>query len=219
MLLIISSSSFVFVILCLAVGVVLFIRNQNMKQDTNPSSDETTDDQKDSSTKEHGGEWKQTGITFYGQSKQDDNGVGFAGVDLFKHGEAGLTFNGSPLFPVAIFQGDAAGMLWKIIEVKSDAFTKNKTMYGHIVDVCNSSQDVCKKNSSKYGGYLVDIHRTAFEYVGADDGLHKGAYRQVGELKPSKISPNIWLKDGTVACTCTGECKGNDVSWKNRSKC
>lgn len=190
------------------------------KADESNESNDSSSDKKSggSGTKESGGDWKKTGITFYGQNKADDNGTGFAGVDLFKHGTAGLTFEGKPLFPVAVFQGDAAGMLWKIIEVKSDAFTKNKTVYGHIVDVCNSGESVCKKNTAKHG-YLVDIHKTAFSYVGADDGLHAGEFRKVGELKPSKISANIWLKEGTVACSCSGGCKGNDVKWIKHSKC
>ena len=202
-------------------ALVIFLRRN--KETTTASQPDTSaassDDTSTSTGSETGGDWKPTAITFYGQSKADDNGTGFAGVDLFRHGEAGLTFNGKPLFPVAIFQGSAAGMLWKIIEIKSGAFTNNKTMYGHVVDVCNSGQDVCKTNSSKHGKYLVDIHKTAFTYVGLDDGLHEGEYRKVGELRPSKISQNIWLKDGTVACSCTGGCKGNDVKWIKHSKC
>ena len=164
------------------------------------------------------GTWKKTGITFYGQSKADDNGIGFAGVDLFKHGTAGLKFDGKPLFPVAVFQADAAPLLWKVIEIESDSFTNNMTVYGHVVDVCNSGQDVCKRNTSKHG-FLVDIHKTAFEYVGADDGLHAGQYRLAGELKPSDLPGSVFLKDETVACSCTGSCSGGSVKWKKRSTC
>lgn len=163
--------------------------------------------------------FKPTGITFFGQSKADDNGVGFVGVDLFKHGTAGLQFNGKPLFPAAVFQGDAAGLLWSVLEVRSDSFTKNKSVYVHIVDVCNSSQDVCKTNKSKHG-FLVDIHNTAYEYVGVNDGVLKGEYRLAGHLKPGSILSNIWLKsDDYIACSCTGSCKGSDVKWTKRSNC
>ena len=220
LLLVLSCIAFLVAIASMCTLVIFLRRKKETSDTSSASSDDASASSDDASTgSETGGDWKTTAITFYGQSKADDNGTGFAGVDLFRHGEAGLTFNGKPLFPVAIFQGSAAGMLWKIIEVKSNAFTNNKTMYGHVVDVCNSGQDVCKTNSSKHGKYLVDIHKTAFTYVGLDDGLHKGEYRKVGELRPSKISQNIWLKDGTVACSCTGGCKGNDVKWIKHSKC
>lgn len=166
----------------------------------------------------HDGTWKTTGITFYGQDAKDDNGVGFAGVDLFKHGTAGLKFDGKPVFPVAVFQADAAPLLWKVLEIKSDAFTKTRTVYGHVVDVCNSGQDVCRRNTAKHG-FLVDIHKTAFDYVGADDGLHIGQYRVAGEIKPSGMPSSVFLKDGTVACSCTGSCNGGSVKWKKRSVC
>jgi len=163
--------------------------------------------------------FRTTGITFFGQSQADDNGVGFAGVDLFKHGTAGLQFNGQPLYPAAVFQGDAAGMLWSVLEVRSDQFPKNKTVYVHVVDVCNSGQDVCKRNTAKYG-YLVDIHNTAKDYIGVNDGLLRGQFRKVGDLRPSKITGNIWLKgDDYIACSCTGKCAGDDVKWTKRSAC
>ena len=166
-----------------------------------------------------GGEFKTTGITFFGQSKADDNGIGFVGVDLFKHGTAGLQFNGKPLYPAAVFQGDAAGLLWSVLEVRSDAFKNNKSVYVHIVDVCNSGQSVCKTNRAKHG-FLVDIHNTAAQWVGINDGILQGQFRKVGHLKPGSIAPNIWLKpDDYIACSCTGTCSGNDVKWTARGSC
>lgn len=205
------------VLLLATVALAVLLWWMNRRPATKPATAESSGSS--GSSESIGGDWKKTGVTFYGQSKADDNGIGFAGVDLFKHGEAGLKFNGKPLFPVAVFQGDAAEVgLWSVLEIRSDGFTNEPSVYGHVVDVCNSGQDVCKTNTAKHG-FLVDIHKTAFEYVGADDGLLFGEYRRVGSLDPGAIDADIWLKDGTIACSCTGTCKGNDVKWVPRKKC
>ena len=220
MLIVISLLVVICVVVVSSIAGVIFIRYRNVHADSTKSTQSSDSSISGSSPAAHtgGGAWKKTGVTFYGQSKADDNGVGFAGVDLFKHGTAGLKFDGKALFPVAVFQADAASLLWKVIEIQSDSFTKSKTVYGHVVDVCNSGQDVCKRNTAKHG-FLVDIHKTAFEYVGADDGLHVGQYRLAGELKPSDLPGSVFLKDGTVACSCTGSCKDGSVKWKKRSAC
>jgi hypothetical protein len=222
MLIVISLLVVICVVVVSSIAGVIFIRyRNNHATDSTKSTQPSGSSSSGSSPVAHtggGGTWKKTGVTFYGQSKADDNGVGFAGVDLFKHGTAGLKFDGKVVFPVAVFQADAASLLWKVIEIQSDSFTKSKTVYGHVVDVCNSGQDVCKRNTAKHG-FLVDIHKTAFEYVGADDGLHVGQYRLVGELKPSDLPGSVFLKDGTVACSCTGSCNGGSVKWKKRSAC
>jgi hypothetical protein len=203
----------------LVVGIVCIILILNNKKGGKDGAD--GDDGKDSASRQEASGsdgFTKTGITFYGQSSADDNGVGFAGVDLFKHGKSGLEFKGKPLFPAAVFQDDAAGLLWGILEVKSDAFTNNKAVYVHVVDVCNSGQSVCQRNTDKHG-FLVDIHATAFDYVGVDDGLLQGEFKKVGSMRPKDIKENIWLKDGTVACSCTGKCKGGAVKWDNHKKC
>ena len=204
-------------IACLVMGSSSFMTMilMNRSNDTTPVTQKNTKQTKPSSTK--GGDWKKTGITFYGQSKADDNGLGFTGVDLFKHGKAKLEFNGKPLFPGAVFQADGAAYLYKILEVKSDDFTNHKTVYVHIVDVCNSGQSVCKTNTKKHG-FLVDIHATAFDYVGKDDGLLLGSFRKVGELKPNDIPTSVWDGD-YIICACKGACKGGDVTWKKKGTC
>lgn len=148
---------------------------------------------------------------------KDDNGLGYTGVDLFKHGKAKLTFKGKPVFPAAVFQDDGGQYLYKILEVKSDAFTKNKSVYVHIVDVCNSGQDVCKTNTKKHG-FLVDLHATGFEYVGNDDGVLKGSFRVVGDIKPNDLPKNVWHGE-YIICSCTGTCQGDNVTWKKRGSC
>jgi len=162
-------------------------------------------------------EWKTTGITFFGQSTQDDNGLGYTGVDLFKHGRANLTFNGKPVFPAAVFQRDAAPYLYKVIEVTSPEFTNNTSVYLHVVDVCNAGQDVCKTNAKKHG-FLVDIHATGFSYVGNSDGILKGKVRIVGDIGPNELPASVWNGE-YIICACTGVCSGDDVTWKKRGSC
>jgi hypothetical protein len=219
MLIVISLLIVVCVVVVSSIAGAIFIRYRNVHATDSTTKSTQSGLHPAARTRENkmdgDGTWKKTGITFYGQSKADDNGVGFAGV---KHGTAGLKFDGKALFPVAVFQADAAPLLWKVIEIKSDSFTKSGTVYGHVVDVCNSGQSVCKRNTAKHG-FLVDIHKTAFEYVGADDGLHAGQYRLAGELKPSDLPGSVFLKDETVACSCTGSCSGGSVKWKKRSSC
>jgi len=161
--------------------------------------------------------WKTTGITFYGQSAQDDNGLGFTGVDLFKHGRANITFHGKPVFPAAVYQADAAPYMYKVIEVTSDQFTNNKNVYLHVVDVCNSKQDVCKTNTKKHG-FLVDIHATGFSYVGNSDGILRGKMRTVGHIGPNDLPSSVWNGE-YIICSCTGTCADNDVTWKKRGTC
>jgi hypothetical protein len=45
-------------------------------------------------------DWKTTGITFYGQSNADDNGLGYTGIDLFKWGQSGTKHNGKPVWSI-----------------------------------------------------------------------------------------------------------------------
>ncbi len=166
---------------------------------------------------EEPGQWKTTGITFYGNTSLDDNGQGYSGVDLFKYGKSKATFNDKPLFPCAVFQEDAASYLYKVLELKCDSFKKNKTVYLHVVDVCNSGETVCITNTKKHG-FLVDVHATAHDFIGADDGVLKGSFRVVGEVRPKDIQAHSWHGD-YIICSCSGSCKGKDVVWKKRSQC
>jgi len=205
-------------IVCLVILMSSFVMLMLMSRSSSASSATDENDEKTSvESTTSTGSWKTTGITYFGQSKQDDNGLGYTGIDLFKHGKAKLEFNGKPLFPAAVFQGDGAEYLYDILEVKSDEFTNKKSVYVHIVDVCNSGQDVCKRNTKKYG-FLVDIHATAFEYVGKDDGLHKGSFRKVGKLKPNDIPKSVWHGE-YIICSCKGTCQGGDVTWKKKDAC
>ena len=202
---------------CLAMITSFFSLVMIMTRSRSSSTSTISESPDAEESNESSGSWKTTGITYFGQSKQDDNGIGFTGVDLFKHGKAKLEFNGKPLFPAAVFQDDGGEYLYDILEVKSDDFTKKSSVYVHIVDVCNSGQDVCQRNTKKYG-FLVDIHATAFSYVGKDDGLHRGSFRKVGTLKPNDIPKSVWHGE-YIICSCKGTCKGGDVTWKKRGSC
>ena len=196
--------------LCYLCIVFFCVLRKNPPGSSPPSG---TNDVNDTTSAGDTGDWKTTGITFYGQSKADDNGLGYTGIDLFKWGKAGTKHNGKPVFPAAVFQGDGAKHLYKILEVQCDDFKTNKTVYVHVVDVCDSSQDVCKRNTKKYG-FLVDIHATGFSYVGNDDGLLKGKYRVVGDLAASNIPKSAWRGGGSKLCSCTGDCRGKNAVWK-----
>ena len=159
--------------------------------------------------------WKTTGITFFGQTHRDDNGLGLTGVDLFKHGRANIRYKGEPVYPAAVFQGDAAKYLYAVLEVTSADFRRSpKKVFLHVVDACNSSQRICRTNVRRFGDFLVDIHDTATGRTGVDDGLLKGSFRVVGEIAPNDLPEKVW-KGGWKLCSCRGSCKkSSEQAWK-----
>ena len=159
--------------------------------------------------------WKTTGITFFGQTPRDDNGLGLTGVDLFKHGRANIRYKGEPVYPAAVFQGDAAKYLYAVLEVTSADFRRSpKKVFLHVVDACNSSQRICRTNVRRFGDFLVDIHDTATGRTGVDDGLLKGSFRVVGEIAPNDLPEKVW-KGGWKLCSCRGSCKkSSEQAWK-----
>jgi hypothetical protein len=205
---------------CMAVvgaGFVWFVMLRDSSTGDDGDSDKEENDSDGGDGGGEGGDWKTTGITFYGQSKADDNGIGFSGVDLFKHGDAKLTYKGKRVYPAAVFQGDGADYMYSVLEVKCKDFKKTDRIFVHVVDVCNSKQDVCINNTKKHG-FLVDIHASAFDFLGTDDGLLKGTFKKVGRLSPNKIPQKAW--DGEyIICSCKGSCRGDDVTWKKVGSC
>jgi len=170
------------------------------------------------------GGYTKAGITFFGQGGPggtDDNGVGISGVSLYDYKN---TWNGKPLFPCAVYQGDGSEYLYKVLEVYCDQFkSPGKTVYVHVLDMCAYGDKVCPTNTSKFG-FLVDIHYNAFEYVGLDDGLLEGGFKVIGTIEPSKIPSNMWTKKvqegkSSILCSCTGDCKKDNMDWKPLSKC
>jgi len=159
--------------------------------------------------------WRTTGITFFGQTPRDDNGLGLTGIDLFTHGRADIRYKGEPVYPAAVFQGDAAKYLYAVLEVTSADFRRSpKKVLLHVVDACNSSQRICRTNVRRFGDFLVDIHDTATGRTGVDDGLIKGSFRVVGEIAPNDLPEKVW-KGGWKLCSCRGSCKKNsEQAWK-----
>jgi len=164
-------------------------------------------------------DWRTTGVTFYGQTPSDDNGVGITGIDLFKYGKAGIRFKGEVVYPAAVFQGHAAKYLYKVLEVTSTDFKRSKRVFVHVIDACNSGQQICRKNVSRYGGFLVDVHETATGVIGVDDGLLKGSFRVVGAIQPSELPKKVWRNE-YVLCGCRGSCRGDgEMVWRRLADC
>lgn len=160
-----------------------------------------------------------TTISFYGQSINDDNGQGFIGVDLFKHGNAGITFKGQRVYPVAVHHDHAPQFLYKLMEIEGKGLKKK--IIGHVVDICNRQDSPCK-NVNEHGlNFLVDIHATAFKDVGMNDGLTTGTYKVVGQLRPPAMPSNIWIKGAEtyLMCSCTGKCEGVAQKWVKVGMC
>lgn len=163
-----------------------------------------------------------TNITFYGQSKADDNGVGFAGIDLFKHGQAGIKFRNTPVYPAAVHQNYFADFGYKVLYVTGRGI---KPVHVHIVDVCDAGQSVCNTNVSKNGlNFMVDIHATGFKAAGKSDGIETGTYKIVGEIRPSQLPKSVWIpavqagKD-SMLCSCTKTCSDKEQKWVTLSNC
>lgn len=157
----------------------------------------------------------------------DDNDIGFTGTDLNALGAAGLTFQGKKLIPIAVFMGDGAAFLYKILEVKAPGMP---IFYGIVVDLCDSSQSVCKQNTTKNGlRFLIDIHKSGWPQLGLSDSKAKnyfatGEYRTVGQMRPHAFPKSAWIpaiasgKD-SIVCSCTGACTEKEAQWKTLSQC
>lgn len=216
----ISMSGFMFCAVAAVVILIIVKKNKDKKKKQGDTKDyEQTDVNVPSS-------YTEAGITFYGQGGRggkDDNGVGIAGVSLYDY--TGSTFNGKPLFPGAVHQKDGAKYLFKVLEVYCDKFkSPGKVVYLHIVDVCGHSADVCNTNVKKYGNFLVDVHYNAFDHVGLDDGLLKGGFKVVGEIRPPKMPKSAWTPDvksgkDYMLCSCKNDCRKDDMDWKPLKKC
>lgn len=167
-----------------------------------------------------------TNVTAFGWAG-DDNGEGFTGVDLHKFGASGMTFRGKPLLPIAVFMGNGAAFLWKVLEVRAKGLP---AFYGVVVDLCDSGQDVCKRNTANNGlNFLVDIHITSFKKLGISDDraknyLSTGEYTVVGQIKPGEIPvtqyiPGVATGKDAIVCSCKGGCTVKDAVWRDYGKC
>ena len=131
-------------------------------------------------------------ITFYGQDRNDDNGIGFAGVKLFKL--QNIEFNGRPVFPVAVHSRHIKQFLYKVLLVRAPGM---KPILGLVVDKCADGK--CDTNIEKPPGFIIDIHKTGFAAAGVPKGnksFQDGSYQVVGHVSPRSIPGTAW--DGDV---------------------
>ncbi len=159
-------------------------------------------------------------ISFYGQDKKDDNGIGASGAVLSKM--HGLTFNGKPVYPVAVHQDDAPDFMYKVLDIRIRHGSRWRRMQGVVVDFCNRIDYPCR-NRDAFGkkymyakNFLIDIHKVGFGAAGANDGLLPGVYKVIGEMRPAVMPRSIWARgeNTSVLCRCVGMCVGRDIEWR-----
>jgi len=161
----------------------------------------------------------ETVISFYGQSSADDNGEGATGVDLFKM--KGITFQGKPVYPVAVHHDDAPAFLYKILQIQGKGV---KPIQGIVLDYCDRKDAPCVNKKKFNKNFLVDIHALGFAAAGMSDGLTTGTYKVIGEMRPSQLPKSGWLakvaagKD-YMLCSCSGQCTGKEQKWTLLKDC
>lgn len=156
----------------------------------------------------------------------DDNDEGFIGVNL-KHWK-GISFDGKPVYPIAVHMDDGAAYIYKVLEVKADGLP---SFYGLVTDVCDVSSQSCNNKTKNGLNFLIDIHMSAWPALGMSvsqgkNYLKTGTYRVIGEIKSTEIPRSLWMpkvqagKD-SIVCSCTGSCndKKKEVVWKELGKC
>lgn len=169
-----------------------------------------------------GGASGKTNITFYGQSKADDNGEGFTGIDLFKHGKANIAFQGNRVYPCAVHQKHFGDYGYKVLHVQGSGI---RPVYLHVVDCCDGGQSVCNRNVRQNGlDFLVDIHATAFDAVGKSDGVLTGTYSVVGQIRPRELPTSVWMPkvangSDSMLCGCSGTCSDSSQKWTTLKQC
>ena len=151
-----------------------------------------------------------TNITFYGQTRGDDGGIGYSGVDLNAYGRVAVMWSGRRVYPVAVPTSKWRALAFKIIKVQGAGI---RTIYGHVVDQCADGS--CSKNARARGyNMVVDIHRTGFKAAGKSDGVIPGSFRVVGSLSPKIIPRSLFtpkVRDGSASFQCR---TGNNKSFQ-----
>ena len=170
-------------------------------------------------------------ISTFGGTPSDDNGEGYAGFNLFTLGETNIQFQGKRVWPVAVYQGDAASYLYKVLEITAEGLP---AFHGYVVDVCDYDDKPCPVNYKQGGlNFLIDIHSTAWKTLGiegkkGENYFKTGTYKVVGQIRPNVLPKNVWMplvqknKDSMI-CSCIGTCddkrKKGDVKWVTLDKC
>lgn len=150
------------------------------------------------SKKSKPGQWYNILTSFYGKTKANDNGVGAGGVDLFKFPytrRINNTYGTRTIYPVAVPTRDVQAYQYAILEIRNG----NKRIFAQVVDECADGDcgDNIRKAKNK-GRKLIDIHATAFDAIGENDGLKN--------MKARVISPgNTHKRDNHMRSVLTPE--------------
>lgn len=156
------------------------------------------------------GQWIDTNITFF------DDPSGFSGVDLYKYGKQ--SFNGKPVYPCAVHHDHAAEFLWSIVEVQGKGL---HPVYLHVLDICNRADAPCTNKNKNGLNFLVDVHKTGWDAIGAVTGVIPGKVRKIGVVRPRDLPETVFLEGGDtyVMCSCTGDCSASSQQWKPIKDC
>lgn len=118
------------------------------------------------------GKWFKILTSHFGDTVEDDNGVGAGGVDLFAFPytrKINNRFGRREIYPIAMHTKDIGYYKYAILEIKNG----KKRIFAQVVDQCGDGD--CHENLRKAeqsGRKLIDIHETARTKIGAK-GLTK----------------------------------------------
>lgn len=159
-----------------------------------------------------GGKTIKTNITFFNDSSS------FSGVDLYKYGKSGQTWDGHRLYPAAVHHDHAAEHMYAIFRVEAPDLNP---IYVHILDICNRRDAPCTNARKNSRNFLIDVHQTGWSAIGSTTGVIPGTCTRVGWKGPNTIPQSLFLKGGDtyVMCGCTGRCEESDQTWKPVGTC
>lgn len=160
-----------------------------------------------------------TNITYYGQSKADDNGVGFSGIDLFSFERYKLAYGGRRIYPVAVHHDHAHDWLYSVVEITGPKIAPG--FLGYVVDICNRKDASCSNVRKNGLSFLIDIHKTGFLASGNTNNgndFTTGYVKKIGYAPPMALPAGMFPKgDNTyVVCSCKSPC--TNVKWKHLGK-
>lgn len=156
-----------------------------------------------------------TNITFFNDTSS------FSGVDLSKYGKSAPSWNGHRLYPAAVHHDDAAKYLYGVFRVDGADGSGLNPIHVHIVDICNRADGPCTNRSKNGRNFLIDVHETGWNVIGATTGVLPGTARYLGQKDPNTIPTSALLqgKSTYVMCRCSGTCDKNTQQWKPAGSC
>lgn len=150
-----------------------------------------------------------TNITYYGQNKADDNGLGFTGVDLFSFDRYRVTYGDRRVYPVAVHHDHAHDWLYSVVEVTGPKIAPN--FLGYVVDICNRNDKDCSNKDKNGLSFLIDIHKTGFVASGNRNNgrdFTTGYVKKIGHISPTKLPDGMFPKGSNtyIVCKCDAPC-------------